>query len=124
MRYALLLAFAWSYEVFNSLNVSALHICRLHAVMTGNTGKPLMLLLHGFPELSSMWEHQMNEFREDFNVTAIDMRGYGRSDRPTVTVIYSNVLQHVGDNRCHRQHYLKLFARLPTRQVRQPDKLW
>ena len=48
------------------------------------TDKPLMLLLHGFPELWTMWKHQMNAFRNDYNVAAFDMRGYGQSDRPMV----------------------------------------
>ena len=52
---------------------------------SGDNGKPLMLLLHGFPELWTMWEHQMSAFKADFNVAAIDMRGYGRSNRPTVS---------------------------------------
>lgn len=51
---------------------------------TGDTDKPLMLLLHGFPELWTMWENQMSAFRDKYNVAAIDMRGYGRSDRPAV----------------------------------------
>jgi len=51
---------------------------------TGDTSKPLMLLLHGFPELWTMWEHQMSAFRDKYNVAAIDMRGYGQSGRPTV----------------------------------------
>ena len=51
---------------------------------TGDLDKPLMLLLHGFPELWTMWKKQMSEFRKEYNVAAIDMRGYGRSGRPTV----------------------------------------
>ena len=43
-----------------------------------------MLLLHGFPELWTMWEHQITAFKDEYNVAAIDMRGYGRSDRPPV----------------------------------------
>ena len=54
---------------------------------TGDIDKPLMLLLHGFPELCTMWEHQISAFKEDFNVAAVDMRGYGRSDRPTVSCL-------------------------------------
>lgn len=58
--------------------------CRIHTVTTGNPKRPLMLLLHGFPELWTMWKHQMTEFKDDYYVAAIDMRGYGESDRPMV----------------------------------------
>ena len=53
-----------------------------------------MLLLHGFPELWTMWEKQMSAFKNDYNVAAIDMRGYGRSDRPTVRCTTANLRQH------------------------------
>ena len=62
-------------------------VCRLHTITTGDVDKPLMLLLHGFPELWSMWEHQMSAFRDEYNVAAIDMRGYGQSDRPSVRYV-------------------------------------
>jgi hypothetical protein len=38
--------------------------CRLHAVRTSKgSGKPLMLLVHGFPEAWFSWRHQMEAFR-------------------------------------------------------------
>ncbi|EIE21764.1 alpha/beta-hydrolase [Coccomyxa subellipsoidea C-169] len=55
---------------------------KVHTVTTGSADKPLMLLLHGSPELWGMREHQLSHFREDNNVAAIDMRGYGESSRP------------------------------------------
>ena len=43
--------------------------CRLHTVSTGRgQGKPLMLCLHGFPELWFSWRKQMKEFRNDYEV--------------------------------------------------------
>ena len=79
----------------------------------GGKGKPLMLFLHGFPELWFSWRKQMAEFKEDYEVccsflllhmaispksrysaryrlshipcmqvVAIDMRGYGESEKP------------------------------------------
>lgn len=38
----------------------------------------------GFPEHWYSWRHQLVEFREDYEVAAFDMRGYGDSDRPQV----------------------------------------
>jgi pimeloyl-ACP methyl ester carboxylesterase len=44
---------------------------------------PLIVLCHGFPELSYSWRHQIPALaRAGFHAVAPDMRGYGRSDRP------------------------------------------
>lgn len=44
---------------------------------------PLVLMCHGFPESSFSWRHQMAPIAEaGFRAVAIDMPGYGRSDKP------------------------------------------
>jgi pimeloyl-ACP methyl ester carboxylesterase len=44
---------------------------------------PLVLLLHGFPELSFSWRHQISALADaGYRVVAPDQRGYGRTDRP------------------------------------------
>jgi pimeloyl-ACP methyl ester carboxylesterase len=54
---------------------------RLHYVEEGSG--PLVLLLHGFPESSYSWRHQMEPLANaGYRVVAPDLRGYGRSDRP------------------------------------------
>lgn len=55
---------------------------KLHCVIGGNKDKPLMLFLHGFPQFWYSWRHQIMEFQKDFRTCAIDMRGYGDSDKP------------------------------------------
>jgi pimeloyl-ACP methyl ester carboxylesterase len=41
---------------------------RLHCVSPGRRpGKPLMLFLHGFPELWYSWRYQMAAFAEDYD---------------------------------------------------------
>nr|XP_021183905.2 epoxide hydrolase 3 [Helicoverpa armigera] len=54
----------------------------LHYVESGDPSKPLMLFLHGFPEFWYSWRHQIVEFQKDYWCIAVDMRGYGDSERP------------------------------------------
>lgn len=44
---------------------------------------PLMLFVHGWPELWYSWRHQMTHFADRFTVAAMDVRGYGGSSKPT-----------------------------------------
>ena len=54
---------------------------RLHYVLSG-TG-PTVVLLHGFPETHRSWDLQVPTLVEaGFRTVAVDLRGYGRSDRP------------------------------------------
>ena len=54
---------------------------RLHVVEQG--AGPLVVLLHGFPEFWWAWRHQLPGLAErGFRVAAIDLRGYGESDKP------------------------------------------
>lgn len=54
---------------------------RFHVVDAG-TG-PLVLFLHGFPEFWWAWQHQVRAAADaGFRAVAIDLRGYGASDKP------------------------------------------
>uniref|UniRef100_A0A1L8DZB6 Putative soluble epoxide hydrolase n=2 Tax=Nyssomyia neivai TaxID=330878 RepID=A0A1L8DZB6_9DIPT len=55
---------------------------KLHYVEKGDENKPMMLFVHGFPEFWFSWRHQMVEFSKDYRCIAIDMRGYGDSEKP------------------------------------------
>ncbi|MFP5299259.1 MAG: alpha/beta fold hydrolase, partial [Actinomycetota bacterium] len=47
---------------------------------------PLVLLLHGLPEQWYSWRHQMQPIADaGFRCVAIDLPGFGRSDKPDVT---------------------------------------
>lgn len=54
---------------------------RFHVVEAG-TG-PLVLFLHGFPEFWWAWHHQLRVVADaGFRAVAVDLRGYGASDKP------------------------------------------
>ncbi|MEN3306732.1 MAG: hypothetical protein V7603_2934 [Micromonosporaceae bacterium] len=54
---------------------------RFHVVEAG-TG-PLILFLHGFPEFWWAWRHQLRMVADaGFRAVAVDLRGYGASDKP------------------------------------------
>src|ERR687889_2455955 len=54
---------------------------RFHVVEAG-TG-PLVLFLHGFPEAWFAWEPQLTAVADaGFRAVAVDLRGYGASDKP------------------------------------------
>ena len=57
------------------------HNISLHALSLG-VG-PLVIFCHGFPGLAYSWRQQMQAVADQgFRALAIDMRGYGKSDRP------------------------------------------
>ena len=44
---------------------------------------PLIIMVHGWPECSYSWRHQINFFvKNGFKVAVPDMRGYGNSSKP------------------------------------------
>jgi pimeloyl-ACP methyl ester carboxylesterase len=51
---------------------------------------PVVMLLHGFPELAYSWRHQIGAIADaGFRVIAPDQRGYGASDAPRDSQTYS-----------------------------------
>lgn len=55
---------------------------KIHYVEKGDPTKPLMLFLHGYPEFWYSWRYQLKELSSDYWTVAIDMRGYGDSEKP------------------------------------------
>lgn len=55
---------------------------KFHYVEAGNKSKPLVLLLHGFPDCWLSWREQIPCLAEYFRVVAIDLKGFGDSDKP------------------------------------------
>jgi len=53
---------------------------RVHILEAGEVGRPLVLLLHGFPELAYSWRKIIGPLAEaGYHVVAPDQRGYGRT---------------------------------------------
>lgn len=66
---------------------------KLHYVESGDPSKTLMLFIHGFPEFWYSWRHQIVEFNKDYWCIAVDMRGYGDSEKPeNVSSYHINLL--------------------------------
>ena len=58
---------------------------------------PLVLLIHGFPELGISWRAQVEALAgAGYRAVAPDMRGYGGTDKPGETAAYG-ILDLVGD---------------------------
>ncbi|WP_405392940.1 alpha/beta hydrolase [Streptomyces sp. NBC_01102] len=69
---------------------------RIHLLEQG-TG-PLVLMIHGFPETSHSWRHQLPAVAAaGFRAVALDVRGYGRSSAPGEVDAY-RMTAHVADN--------------------------
>ena len=58
---------------------------------------PLVLLIHGFPELAISWRAQVQALADaGYRAVAPDMRGYGGTDRPRESGDHT-ILHLVGD---------------------------
>lgn len=56
----------------------------------GPAAGPLVVLLHGFPELAYSWRHQIGPLAQaGYRVLAPDLRGVGGSDRPDDIAAYA-----------------------------------
>ncbi|KAH6925848.1 hypothetical protein HPB50_011132 [Hyalomma asiaticum] len=71
----------------------------LHYVSAGSREKPLVLLLHGFPEIWYTWRKQIPELKKNYWVVAADLRGYGQSTKPSSAEEYqmSHLVEDVRD---------------------------
>ena len=68
---------------------------RLHLAEQGSG--PLVLFCHGFPETWWSWRHQLTTLAEaGYHAVAVDMRGYGESERPHAIDRYT-LFHLVGD---------------------------
>ncbi len=81
----------------------------LHLVDEGEG--PAVLLLHGFPDSSKLWRHQIPALvQAGFRAIAPDLRGFGQSDMPAgvenyaLPVILQDVLGILNELQIDRAH--------------------
>ncbi|MGW4520315.1 SDR family oxidoreductase [Amycolatopsis sp. NPDC004378] len=56
---------------------------RLSVHVEGRDDRPTVVLVHGYPDNSSMWAGVVAELRDDHRVVTYDVRGAGQSDKPS-----------------------------------------
>lgn len=79
---------------------------KIHYVSLGQG--PLIVMIHGFPDYWYTWRSQMDALSTNYQVVALDMRGYNLSDKPKGVENYdmrllvgdvAAVIHHLGKNR-------------------------
>jgi pimeloyl-ACP methyl ester carboxylesterase len=80
---------------------------RLHIAEAGSG--PLVLMLHGFGEFWWAWRHQLTALAAaGFHAVAVDLRGYGDSDKPprgydawTLSGDVAGLIKSLGESKAH-----------------------
>ena len=67
-------------EGIRARRVEGINGLSMHVLEAGEAGRPMLLLLHGFPELAYSWRKVMPALADaGYHVVAPDQRGYGRT---------------------------------------------
>lgn len=61
---------------------------RLAVTSRGDVRLPTVVLVHGYPDSSEVWNGVVDDLVKDFHVVTYDVRGAGHSDRPARTADY------------------------------------
>jgi pimeloyl-ACP methyl ester carboxylesterase len=80
---------------------------KIHYVTKGKG--PLLVMLHGFPDFWYTWRNQIPALAKNFQVVAIDLRGYNQSDKPEGVENYA-MPKLVGDLKAVIEHFGKKQA--------------
>ena len=77
-----------------TINVNGIN---MHVAIKGPENAPVILFIHGFPQLWYSWRHQIEALSSlGYRAVAPDLRGYGDTDAPAEVTSYT-VLHVVGD---------------------------
>ena len=55
---------------------------KIHYASLGPSSASLIVMIHGFPDFWYSWRDQMEALSANYQVVAIDQRGYNLSDKP------------------------------------------
>ena len=61
---------------------------KFHFVENGDPDKKIVLCLHDFADFWYGWRNQLKGLSESFRVIALDLKGYGESDKPWLPFSY------------------------------------
>lgn len=75
-------------SLFNQHKISVSDGIELFAVDSGDTSKPSIVFLHGYPDEHQVWSYQMLALAKDYHVVSFDLRGMGKSSAPSNTSAY------------------------------------
>ncbi len=71
---------------------------------------PWVTFIHGAGGSSSIWYKQIRDFKSDYNVLLIDLRGHGKSKKPIYEKIKSYTFTAIGDEVIEVLNQLKIKA--------------
>ena len=75
---------------------------KIHFVTLGEG--PLIVMVHGYPDFWYTWRHQMRSLSDKYQVVAVDLRGYNKSDKPAGVAQYA-MRYLIGDIAAVIQHF-------------------
>ena len=73
-----------------------------------NEHSPWVTFVHGAGGSSAIWYKQLREFKKDFNILLIDLRGHGKSKNPIYEKIKSYSFDVISDEVIEVLDYLKI----------------
>lgn len=71
---------------------------------------PWVTFVHGAGGSSSIWYKQIRDFKSDYNVLLIDLRGHGKSKKPIYEKLKSYSFDTIGDEVIEVLDHLKITS--------------